>query len=104
LIVNVWPGADGTFQLYEDEDRGFAYRVSTYQWTPLTTNTSSSDECHTLKIESAQGNDFSGALASRNWQLRFMSVEAPQSVSMNGKEVRVGGVRQAGLMTQAREA
>ncbi|MFQ3171372.1 MAG: alpha-glucosidase (family GH31 glycosyl hydrolase) [Oleispira sp.] len=90
LIVNVWPGADGAFQLYEDEGHGFAYQEGAYQWTPLTTNTSSNDYCHTLKIESAQGNDFPGALASRSWQLRFVSVEAPQSVSMNGKEVRMG--------------
>jgi hypothetical protein len=87
LIVNVWPGADGAFQLYENEGRGFAYQESAYQWTPLTANTSSSDDCHTLKIESVEGNDFSSALASRM-----------------AKKCAWVEIRQAGLMTQAREA
>jgi hypothetical protein len=86
LIVNVWLGADGAFQLYEDESRGFAYQESAYQWTPLT-DTSSSDDCHTLKIESAEGNDFSSTLASRM-----------------AKKCAWVAIRQAGIMTQAREA
>ena len=91
LIINVWPGSDGAFQLYEDEGQGFAYREGAYQWTPITINSSANETCHTLKIDAAQGNDFAGALASRSWQLRFNSVEEPQTVRINGSEIPAGG-------------
>jgi alpha-glucosidase (family GH31 glycosyl hydrolase) len=84
LIINVWPGADGDFQLYEDEGRGFAYKDGAYRWTPISTNTSANGACHTLNIDAARGQNFLGALQSRSWQLRFIGVEEPQTVELNG--------------------
>ena len=83
-IINVWPGAEGAFKLYEDEGRGFAYRDGAYRWTAISTSTSDNGACHTLKIDAAQGQNFPGALNSRNWQLRFAGITEPQEVTLNG--------------------
>jgi len=85
LIVNVWPGADGRFRLYEDEGRGFAYREGAYRWTPMSTRSSTDGACHTLRIDAAQARNFPGALASRSWQLRFVGVDEPQEVKLNDR-------------------
>lgn len=84
LVINVWPGADGSFRLYEDEGRGFAYRQGAYNWTPISTRSTANGACHTLKIDAAQGREFPGALASRSWQVRFVGVSEPQEVRLNG--------------------
>lgn len=85
LILKVWPGADGSFRLYEDEGRGFAYRDGANRWTPISTRTSANGACHTLTIGAAEGPPFPGALASRSWQLRFVGVNPPQSVTLDGR-------------------
>lgn len=90
LTLRVWPGADGSFRLYEDEGRGFAYRDGAYQWTPITLASSADGDCHTLKLEAAQGQDFPGALASRSWQVDFNGIAAPQSIRMNGTDLPAG--------------
>lgn len=84
LLLNVWPGADGNFRLYEDQGRGFAYKAGAYRWTPISTHSSANGACHTLRIDAAQGKSFPGALASRSWQLRFVGVSEPQEVKLNG--------------------
>ncbi len=84
LIINVWPGADGSFDLYEDEGLGFAYKDGAYRWTPITTSTSANGACHTLTIAAAQGQNFPGALASRGWSLHFKGIDEPQTVTVNG--------------------
>ena len=87
LIVNVWSGADGSFRLYEDEGRGFAYREGAYRWTPMSTHSSTNGACHTLRIDAAQGRNFPGALASRSWQLRFVGVDEPREVKLNDRSL-----------------
>lgn len=84
LILNVWPGAEGNFRLYEDEGRGFAYKAGAYRWTPIATHSLANGACHRLTIDPAQGGNFPGALASRRWQLRFLGVSKPQQVKLNG--------------------
>jgi alpha-glucosidase (family GH31 glycosyl hydrolase) len=88
LTLQVWPGADGEFDLYADEGRGFAYREGAYQWTPL--RLESATGCDTLRIEATQGQNFPGALGSRDWQVEFMATEAPQSVRLNSAEISSG--------------
>jgi hypothetical protein len=87
LIIKVWPGTDGELRLYEDEGRGFAYRKGAYRWTPISTSTTANGACHRLKIDAAQGQNFPGALASRSWQLRFVGIEEPQTVMLNGSSL-----------------
>lgn len=84
LIIKVWPGENGEFQLYEDEGRGFAYRDGAYRFTPISTQTSANGACHTLSIAAAQGQSFPGSLETRNWKLRFYAVDEPQTVELNG--------------------
>ena len=88
LTLRVWPGADGEFDLYEDEGRGFAYRDGAYQWTPL--RLESEAGCDTLTIAAAQGQSFPGALASRDWQVEFIATDAPQSLRINGEAISSG--------------
>ena len=87
LIVHVWPGEDGSFRLYEDEGRGFAYRNGAYSWIPMHSATSPSGACHSLTIDAVQGQGFPGALDSRSWQVRFVSVSIPMSVTLDGTPV-----------------
>lgn len=88
LIVSIWPGADSEFSLYEDEGRGFAYKDGAFSKTRMTTTSSQNGKCHTLKIGSAQGQRFSGALVSRQWQLSFKNISAPQEVRLNGVSIK----------------
>lgn len=85
LVVNVWPGANGQFRLYEDEGRGFAYRQGAYRWTALSSQSSGNRACHTLTIDAAQGQAFPGALDSRSWQIKFVGVDVPRDVTINGR-------------------
>lgn len=87
LMINVWAGSDGAFRLYEDEGRGFAYRDGGFLWTPMTLEMSDNGACHSVTIDAAQGQGFSGDLASREWSLRFVGVDTPTTVQLNGSPV-----------------
>lgn len=82
-MLNVWPGADGAFDLYEDEGQGFSYRQGAAQNTHLSTSTSAAG-CISVSIGAAEGS-FPGALAQRSWQFRLHGVDAPAVVSLNGR-------------------
>jgi alpha-glucosidase (family GH31 glycosyl hydrolase) len=82
LTLSVWPGADGRFDLYDDEGRGFGYRNGAYSFTPISTSTSA-QSCVTVDIGAAQGN-FPGALPQRSWTIRLMGVSSPAVVKLAG--------------------
>jgi alpha-glucosidase (family GH31 glycosyl hydrolase) len=90
LTLQVWPGADGEFRLYEDEGRGFAYRDGAYRWTPIRFDSADAADCHRLSIEAAEGQAFPGGLATRSWTAQFNGIDAPQRVRIDGLELPAG--------------
>jgi hypothetical protein len=85
LTLNVWPGADGHFELYDDEGRGFGYRDGAYSWTRITTATSAQG-CVRVDLGAARGS-FPGALAQRRWTLKLHGIPAPAVVRLAGQPV-----------------
>ncbi|HZP11225.1 MAG TPA: DUF5110 domain-containing protein, partial [Nevskiaceae bacterium] len=69
LVINVWPGADGAFDLYEDEGQGFGYQHDHFAWTHITSHTSGT--CRSVTIGAASGT-FPGALTQRRWHVQFI--------------------------------
>lgn len=81
LILNVYAGDDGRFELYEDEGVGFGYRHGKFTRTALRWNETASSS--TLTIGRAEGR-YPGDPARRSYSVRVLGVAKPT-------EVRVGG-------------
>lgn len=82
LTISVWPGADGAFELYDDEGKGFGYLNGAYSRTRIATTTSAAG-CVSVVIGAARGS-FPGALARRSWTVSLVGVDAPVVVKVNG--------------------
>ena len=85
LTLSVWPGADGTFDLYEDDGQSLSYRTGSYARTPLRTATDGAG-CVSVTIGAAEGS-FAGQLANRSWTVRLVGVDAPAVVRLGGQNV-----------------
>ncbi|MCR4582938.1 MAG: glycoside hydrolase family 31 protein [Prevotella sp.] len=64
LEVRIYPGADGTFTLYEDEGDGYNYERGVYATIPFSWN----DRTRTLTIGNRQG-QFPGMLTTRKFTI-----------------------------------
>ena len=64
IELRIYPGADGDFTLYEDENDGYAYEKGVHATIPLHWD----DAKHTLTIGERSG-EFTGMLQSRTFQL-----------------------------------
>jgi alpha-glucosidase (family GH31 glycosyl hydrolase) len=64
-VLTVWPGARGSFDLYDDQGQGLAYRRGAFTRTRITT-----DGRSFVRIAPARGT-FPGAPARRAWRVRF---------------------------------
>ncbi|MFM2294232.1 MAG: hypothetical protein RLZZ350_645 [Verrucomicrobiota bacterium] len=86
------PGATDTATLYEDDGRTIAHTRGEFRKTKITTFTD--DATHTVKISiaAARGN-FPGALAEREWIVRFrrpanwLEKLSPTEIKLNGQRV-----------------
>jgi alpha-D-xyloside xylohydrolase len=94
IELRVYPGADGSFTLYEDENDTYHYEKGAYATIPLKWN----DSTHTLTIGARTGS-FPGMLDSRTFRVVFVteghggggdSTASPdQTVQYSGREVAV---------------
>lgn len=94
LEIRIYPGADGEFVLYEDENDNYNYEKGAYSTIQFKWN----DSSKTLNIESREGS-FSGMLTSRKFNIVIVdknkgvgstqSAKFTKSVSYNGKTVSV---------------
>ena len=82
LTILVYPGADATFTLYEDEGDNYNYEHGSYTEIPLTWN----DRTRTLTIAARKGK-FPGMLTQRQFTVKTPSGE--KTVKYNGKSVSV---------------
>lgn len=83
LEIRLYPGADGTFMLYEDEGDSYNYERGIYSTIPFHWN----DRSHTLTIGNRQG-QYPGMLTNRKFTV-VMPNGTSQTVNYNGKEVAV---------------
>lgn len=64
LEIRIYPGADGDFTLYEDENDNYNYEEGKYTETPFHWN----DKSHILTIGKRRG-DFTGSLVNRKFNI-----------------------------------
>ena len=83
LEIRIYPGADGSFTLYEDEGDNYNYEKGVYATIPFTWN----DKTSSLTIGSRQGS-YPGMLASR--QFTFVLPDGTsKNVSYNGESLTI---------------
>ncbi|MCQ2197771.1 MAG: glycoside hydrolase family 31 protein [Bacteroidaceae bacterium] len=83
LTIAVYPGADSSFTLYEDEGDGYGYEKGQRS----TINLTWSDKAHTLTIGQRQGT-FPGMLQQRQFTVKLPDGTS-RTVNYNGKKVSV---------------
>jgi alpha-D-xyloside xylohydrolase len=67
IELRVYPGADGDFTIYEDQNDGYAYQQGAYATIPIHWN----DETRTLTIGIRKG-QFPGMLTHRTFNVVFV--------------------------------
>jgi alpha-D-xyloside xylohydrolase len=68
IELRIYPGANGSFTLYEDEGDNYSYEKGKYAVIPITWD----DAKHTLEIGKRSG-DFPGMLKERNFNVVWVS-------------------------------
>ena len=82
LTINVYPGADASFILYEDEGDNYNYEKGMYTEIPMKWN----DKSHTLTIGARKGR-YDGMIAQRKFTIVVHGTSATKTVNYNGKSV-----------------
>lgn len=83
LNLKVYTGANGSFELYEDEGKNLGYKNGQYAITQL----SYSDDSKELKIGSQQGN-FTGAVTERAYIIEVRNIIADELL-LNGEALNL---------------
>ncbi|MDR0962182.1 MAG: glycoside hydrolase family 31 protein [Mediterranea sp.] len=84
LTLCIYPGANGTFTLYEDEFDNYNYEKGEYSEIPFTW-----DEAHrTLTIGERNGS-YKGMLGSRTFVVKLAGSDATQEISYNGTTAEI---------------
>jgi alpha-D-xyloside xylohydrolase len=83
LEIRIYPGADGTFTLYEDEGDNYNYEKGVYTTIPFVWN----DKARCLSIGTRQGS-YPGMLASRQFTV-ILPDGTSKTVSYSGESVTV---------------
>ncbi|HVO41007.1 MAG TPA: TIM-barrel domain-containing protein, partial [Aggregatilineales bacterium] len=84
LIVSVFPGADGAFDLFEDDGITETYAHDQFEITPI--RLASQGTMHTLTIAPVTGHA-DGLPAARSLELRFAGIQQPPQITVNGVPV-----------------
>lgn len=82
LSINVYPGADGEFTLYEDEGNNYNYEQGAYSTITFKWN----DKNKTLTIGKCLGS-FGGMLASRRFIVNIIGSATTKTISYCGKKL-----------------
>jgi alpha-D-xyloside xylohydrolase len=85
IDIRIYPGADATFTLYEDEGTTYNYEKGEFTTITFTWNDSRSE----LQIGKRTGS-FPNMLAERHFRLHIAGASvSPKTIAYNGEEVRV---------------
>jgi pimeloyl-ACP methyl ester carboxylesterase len=86
LIIDVWPGADRSFRLIEDDGLSNDYLQGGYSMTEITTR--EADNSLTITVSQVRGR-FEGMADSRSIMLSIRRASAkPSKVTVNGRQVQ----------------
>ena len=93
LILNIYPGQDGSTRVYEDAGNTPGYKSGEFTWTPvkMTRNANTTR----VTIGPAEGS-FSGMVKDRAYELRLISEWPARSVTVNGRPLAPEQVRYDG--------
>jgi alpha-glucosidase (family GH31 glycosyl hydrolase) len=80
LIIDIYGGDNGSFNLYEDDGESLDYNAGKFSRTPITF-TENKDN-YQICIEPTQGK-FKGQLEKRGFILKLHNVSIPKSVKLN---------------------
>jgi hypothetical protein len=94
LIVDVYAGKPVSFRLYEDDGTSLDYRHGAYAWTPLALTVGAGGE-HGIEIGPSEG-QYNGQAKSRRYEVRVYGLLKPESVKLNGRELREGRPEECG--------
>ena len=83
LVLEVYTGADGRYQLVEDDDNTEKYRLNNEKQLTLLEY---SEENKRLVIHPAEGKYFQSPM-KRQYQINFVGTQSIQNVRLNGKTV-----------------
>ena len=83
LIIDVYPGADGTFTLYEDEGDNYNYESGAYTEIQMKWN----DTKRILTIDARKG-EYNGMLTKRNFTIRTADGKE-KVITYSGKKINV---------------
>jgi alpha-glucosidase (family GH31 glycosyl hydrolase) len=86
LIIDVFAGADGRFELYEDGGDGLDYQMAVATTTAL-----SYEDGAGRFVIAARAGSFATAPAARSYTIRFVGVAAPGGVSVDGAALGASG-------------
>ncbi len=84
VVLRLYPCADGSFELYEDDGTTEGYQHGEYEITSITL-TSSAPETIAVSISAAQGN-YTALPTQRTFELRLQQVTQPDQITVNGIE------------------
>lgn len=84
LEIRVYPGADGDFTLYEDENDNYNYEKGAYAEIPMHWD----DEAGILTIGKRSG-EFAGMLKSRTFVVKVAGAKTGKTVRYKGGEIKV---------------
>ena len=84
LTLKIYPGANATFLLYEDEGDGYNYLEGAYSEIEMRWN----DKSRTLTIEAREGDGFEGMLTNRQFIIETVD-GAYKRVEYRGKKIVV---------------
>lgn len=82
LVIDIYPGADAEFMLYEDDGRTYGYESGKYAWTKI----SYSEAARSVTIDAVQG-QYPGQIRMRSYQVVLHDQERPRIVTLDGKPV-----------------
>lgn len=83
VLLTVYTGSDGSFNLYEDDGTTDNYRTGDYSITSI--HFKQYKGASQLSI-APDGRQFAGQVKKRVWQVQFVNCDAPKSVLVNGVE------------------
>jgi alpha-glucosidase len=86
LVLEVFPGPQGAFRLYEDDGITEAYREGQYEWTPIATRMEDR-QSWTVEVASVVGR-CAALPVEREYAIHFQGSRQPASVTVGGVVTR----------------
>jgi alpha-glucosidase (family GH31 glycosyl hydrolase) len=87
LTLDIYPGANSEFEMFEDDGSSREYRKGAYATTKLSTVVNSQGDVSEVKVAAIIGN-YIGILKSRTYIASIHSSKVPAVILVNGKKIK----------------